>query len=84
MIEDVRLECTDNGGFIVCYTEKVKPTGSEHCQMANYNYNYKKESFGPEEDTKALDRMKELVGKMKTEQDEKSGKVEIEVEVKNS
>ncbi len=75
MVEDVRMECTDNGGFIVCYTEKVKPTGS-NSELASYNYNYKKEAFGENEQSQALARMQELAKGMK---DEETKKIEIEI-----
>ncbi len=80
MIEDVRLECTDNGGYIVCYTEVTKPpTTAGTDRFANSNYDYKKESFGPEESEKAVGRMNELAKMMKGDHvsEEKPTKIDV-------
>ena len=70
MIEDLRLECTDNGGYIVCYTEVTKPPSNGTDRFVNQNYDYKKESYGSDESVKAISRMHELALKMKTNKEE--------------
>lgn len=74
-VEDVRLECADNGGFIVCYTEKVKPSGSG--DLSSYQFNYKKESYGPGEGMKAIARMSELAGVLSEKEPETENKLEM-------
>lgn len=63
-IDDVRMECADNG-VIICYNEKRKTGNGKY---DNYTYDYKKEvfDFDEEEDSKeAFDRFKELFMAMK-------------------
>jgi uncharacterized membrane protein len=55
-ISDISLRLSDNGGYIVNYTEKIK---SINPQM-NSDYNYKSEVF--ESGEKALKRLAELSG----------------------
>ena len=54
-IDDVRMECADNG-VIICYNEKRKTGNGKY---DNYTYDYKKEvfDFDDEEGSKdAVDR----------------------------
>lgn len=74
-VEEIRIECTDNGGFVLCYTEKEKPSGAG--ELVSYNYNQKKESFSPEEGAKALARMAELSGITGKKDSEPENKIEM-------
>jgi len=75
--ESVRLECSDNGGYILSFEEISQPTGNSS-EMCNRQYSYKKEVFTESEGDKAVARMKEISGKEESE----SGSAKVEIEVK--
>lgn len=72
--ENVRLECADNGGFILCYEEVSQPEGEGH--LCNRDYKYKKEVFDSQDKEMAVKRLLEMSGKKETM------KVEIEMPIK--
>jgi len=60
MVEDIRLQCADNG-YVISYTERAKPVGGgDMCQSI---YHYKQEVFSDAEAKKCWARFNELHGK---------------------
>lgn len=55
---NAKLECADNGGYILCYDEVTKGSGT----YSSMDYKQKEEIFSEDQGEEALERLNELSG----------------------
>ncbi len=71
-VQNVRLEPSDNGGFVLTYTKVNPPKKGQEGEAQRYEDRYKdvKETFGKGQHEEALSRMSELSGTMDAKEDD--------------